>query len=52
MNVKPGIEAVVAAALSGLGYSAEEVRRALGVLAGDESVEVALLRSLRELSPR
>ena len=46
------IQTEVAAALSGLGYSAEEVRRALGVLAGDESVEVALLRALRELSPR
>ena len=46
------IQTEVAAVLSGLGYSAEEVRRALGVLAGDESVEVALLRSLRELSPR
>ena len=46
------IQTEVAAALSGLGYSGEEVRRALGILEGDESVEVALLRSLRELSPR
>jgi holliday junction DNA helicase RuvA len=44
--------AEVAAALSGLGYSSEEVRRALGVLEGTESVEEALRRSLRELSPR
>lgn len=42
----------VAAALSGLGYSADEVRRALAILEGDETVEVALRRTLRELSPR
>ena len=42
----------VAAALSQLGYSNEEVKRALGVLAGDEPIETALRLSLRELSRR
>ena len=50
----PGAEelAEVADALSALGYSSEEVRRALGVLEGDEAVEVALRLALRELSRR
>jgi Holliday junction DNA helicase RuvA len=44
--------AEVADALVALGYSSEEVRRALGVLDGDEAVEVALRLALRELSRR
>ncbi len=42
----------LSAVLAGLGYSVEEVRRALSALEGDETVEVALRRALRELSPR
>jgi len=42
----------IAIALSQLGYSADEVRRALSVLDGTESVETALRLSLRELSRR
>ena len=42
----------VAAALGSLGYSTDEVRRAVAVLDGTEPVETALRLALRELSRR
>jgi Holliday junction DNA helicase RuvA len=48
----PDEVAEVAEALVALGYSAEEVRRAMGALDGTEPVEQALRLALRELSRR
>ena len=45
-------QAEVASALSALGYSSEEIRRAVAVLDGSEPVETALRIALRELSRR